>query len=94
MNDVQKIAEERASRPREKPIGAGMQTEHRIAKNAVVQQINALDGANIHKIAAKVLANRLKLILPLLISEEQSARLGKSTKGCQRIRQKKNSRNR
>ena len=52
MNDVQRIAEERAAQPRTKPIGSSMQSEHRIAKNAVVQQINALDGTRIQKIDA------------------------------------------
>ncbi len=52
MNDVQRIAEERAAQPRTRPIGSSMQSEHRIAKNAVVQQNNALDGTRIQKIDA------------------------------------------
>lgn len=52
MQDLQKIAAERAARPKERPVGASFETEHQRAKKALVKQIEALDGRNIHLIAA------------------------------------------
>ena len=52
MRDLKKIAAERAARPKEKPVGASFETEHQRAKRALVKQIDALDGSNIHMIAA------------------------------------------
>ena len=52
MNDVRKNAEERASRPERKPVGASFESERQRAKNALVKQLDALDGRNIRKIAA------------------------------------------
>lgn len=52
MRDLRKIAESRAAGIDNKPVGAGFETEHRRAKNALVKQIEELDGSNIHMIAA------------------------------------------
>ena len=52
MKDIQKIASERAARPKEQPVGSSFETEHQRAKRALVKQIDALDGSNIHMIAA------------------------------------------
>lgn len=52
MRDLRKIAEERAAKPKEKPVGASFETEHQRAKKALVRQIEALDGNNIRMIAA------------------------------------------
>ena len=52
MRDLKKIAAERAARPKEKPVGSSFETEHQRAKRALVKQIDALDGSNIHMIAA------------------------------------------
>ena len=59
MNDVRKNAEERASRPERKPVGASFESERQRAKNALVKQLDALDGRNIRKIAAAADALRL-----------------------------------
>ena len=53
MNDVRKIAEERASRPKGDPVGRSFETERQRAKKALVKQIDALDGSNIQMIAAR-----------------------------------------
>ena len=52
MQDLQRIAAERAARPKERPVGASFETEHQRAKKALVKQIEALDGRNIRLIAA------------------------------------------
>ena len=52
MQDLRKIAAERAARPKDKPIGSSFETEHQRAKKALVKQIEALDGNNIRLIAA------------------------------------------
>ncbi len=52
MQDLQKIAAERAARPKERPVGASYEKEHQRAKKALVKQIEALDGRNINLIAA------------------------------------------
>ena len=52
MDDVKQVAEERAARPKTAPVGAGFESERQREKNAFVRQIDALDGRNVHKIAA------------------------------------------
>lgn len=52
MQDLRKIAEDRAAKPKGKPVGASFETEHQRAKKALVKQIEALDGNNIRLIAA------------------------------------------
>lgn len=52
MQDLRKIAAERAARPKDKAIGSSFETEHQRAKKALVKQIEALDGNNIRLIAA------------------------------------------
>lgn len=52
MQDLRKIAEDRAAKPKGKPVGASFETEHQRAKKALVKQIEALDGNNIRMIAA------------------------------------------
>ena len=52
MQDLRKIAAERAARPKENPVGTSFVTEHKRAKKALVKQIEALDGSNIRLIAA------------------------------------------
>ena len=52
MRDLRKIAENRAARTDNRPVGAGFETEHQRAKKALVKQIEELDGSNIHMIAA------------------------------------------
>ena len=52
MQDLKKIAAERAARPKENPVGTSFVTEHQRAKKALVKQIEALDGSNIRLIAA------------------------------------------
>ena len=53
MNDVRKIAEERAAKPKGDPVDRSFETERQRAKKALVKQIDALDGSNIQMIAAK-----------------------------------------
>ena len=53
MNDVRKIAEERAAKPKGDPVGRSFETERQRAKKALVKQIDALDGSNIQMIAAR-----------------------------------------
>ena len=52
MQDLRKIAAERAAKPKDRPIGSSFMTEHQRAKKALVKQIEALDGSNIQLIAA------------------------------------------
>ena len=52
MQDLRKIAADRAAKPKGKPVGASFETEHQRAKKALVKQIEALDGNNIRLIAA------------------------------------------
>ena len=52
MQDLKKIAAERAARPKANPVGTSFVTEHQRAKKALVKQIEALDGSNIRLIAA------------------------------------------
>ena len=52
MQDLRKIAAERAAKPKGRPVGASFMTEHQRAKKALVKQIEALDGSNIQMIAA------------------------------------------
>ncbi len=53
MNDVRRIAEERAAKPKGDPVGRSFETERQRAKKALVKQIDALDGSNIQMIAAR-----------------------------------------
>ena len=52
MNDVRHAAEERAARPKKAPVGSGFESERQREKNALVRQLDAQDGRNVHKIAA------------------------------------------
>ncbi len=52
MDDVKRVAEERAARPKTAPVGAGFESERQREKNAFGRQIAELDGRNVHKIAA------------------------------------------
>jgi len=52
VQDLKKIAAERAARPKANPVGTSFVTEHQRAKKALVKQIEALDGSNIRLIAA------------------------------------------
>ncbi len=52
MEDVRRAAEERASRPKTAAIGASFESERQRTKNALVKQLDSLDGRNIRKIAA------------------------------------------
>ena len=52
MNDIRKAATERAARTRTTPVGASFESERQRAKNALVKQLDSLDGKNIRKIAA------------------------------------------
>lgn len=52
MNDVRQAAEECASRPKSSPVGASFESERQREKNALVRQLDALDGRNVRKIAA------------------------------------------
>ena len=52
MDDVRRVAEERASRPQSAPIGSSFESERQREKNALVRQLDAQDGRNVHMIAA------------------------------------------
>lgn len=52
MDDVMQIAQERAERPKTAPIGTGFESERQRSKNALVRQIDSLDGRNVRMIAA------------------------------------------
>ena len=52
MQDLRRIAERRAARPKNKPVGSSFESEHQRAKKAVVKQIEELSGSGIHLIAA------------------------------------------
>ena len=52
MEDVRQAAQERAARPKKAPVGASFESERQREKNALVRQLDALDGRNVHKIAA------------------------------------------
>ncbi|MBQ9902572.1 MAG: recombinase family protein [Clostridia bacterium] len=52
MDDVMQIAQERAERPKTAPIGFGFESERQRSKNALVRQIDSLDGRNVRMIAA------------------------------------------
>ncbi len=56
MDDVRHVAEERAARPKEAPVGAGFESERQREKNALVRQLETQDGTNVHKIAAAAAA--------------------------------------
>ena len=52
MDDVKKTAAERAARLKKTPVGSGFESERQREKNALVRQLDAQDGRNVHKIAA------------------------------------------
>ena len=52
MDDVRQAAQERAARPNRAPIGASFESERQRSKNALVRQLDALDGTAVRKIAA------------------------------------------
>ena len=52
MDDVRKAAEERAARPKKAPVGASFESERQRSKNALVRQIESMDGRNVRMIAA------------------------------------------
>lgn len=62
MDDVRKAAEERASRPRTAEVGASFESERQRSKNALVKQLDALDGRNVRKIAAAALGLVLSVV--------------------------------
>ena len=52
MDDVRRTAEERAKRPKTAPVGASFESERQRSKNALVKQLDSMDGRNVRKIAA------------------------------------------
>ena len=52
MNDVRRVAEERAAQPKTAEIGTSFESERQRSKNALVRQLDSLDGSNVRKIAA------------------------------------------
>ena len=52
MNDIRKIASERAAKTRTALLGTSFESERQRAKSALVRQLDSLDGKNIRKIAA------------------------------------------
>ncbi len=52
MDDFRQAAEERASRPKKTPVGASFESERQRSKNALVRQIESMDGRNVRMIAA------------------------------------------
>ena len=63
MDDVRRLAEERAARPREAPIGASFESERQRSKQALVKQIDSMDGRNVRKIAAATTGQEEERIL-------------------------------
>ena len=52
MDDVRRAAEERANRPKQGPVGTSFESERQRSKNALVKQLDSMDGRNVRKIAA------------------------------------------
>ena len=52
MNDVRQAAEERAARAKTASVGTSFESDRQREKNALVRQLDALDGRNVRKIAA------------------------------------------
>ncbi len=52
MDDVRQAAQERAARPKSAPVGASFESERQRSKNALVKQLDSLDGRTVRKIAA------------------------------------------
>ena len=52
MNDGRRTAEERAKRPKTAPVGASFEAERQRSKNALLKQLDSMDGRNVRKIAA------------------------------------------
>ena len=50
MDDVRKAAEERAKRPKSAPVGTSFESERQRSKNALVKQLDSMDGRNVRKI--------------------------------------------
>ena len=44
MDDVRRTAEERAKRPKTAPVGASFESERQRSKNALVKQLDSMDG--------------------------------------------------
>ena len=63
MDDVRRMALERANRPKQAPIGASFESERQRSKNALVKQLDSMDGRNVRKIAAVADAPREEKIL-------------------------------
>ena len=54
MDDVRQAAEERASRPKKAPVGASFESERQRSKNALVKQIESMDGRNLVDSAVEI----------------------------------------
>lgn len=52
MDDIRRIAEERAAKPNSSPVGSSFETDRQREKAARVRQINELDGSKVRKISA------------------------------------------
>ena len=52
MDDVRRVAEERASRPKTAPVGASFESERQRSKNALIKQLESQNGSNVRLIAA------------------------------------------
>ncbi len=63
MVDVRKIAEERANRPFNNPVGASFESERQREKKALVKQIDSLDRSSVRLIAAAAQADKEERIL-------------------------------
>ncbi len=63
MVDVRKIAEERANRPFNNPVGASFESERQREKKALVKQIDSLDRSSVRLIAAAAEAGEEERIL-------------------------------
>ena len=63
MDDVRHAAEERAARPKKTIVGSSFESERQREKTALVRQLDAQDGRNVHKIAAATTAQKDDRIL-------------------------------
>ena len=59
MDDVRQAAEERAARPKKAPVGSSFESERQREKNALVRQLDAQDGRNVHKIKKHLLSGEV-----------------------------------
>lgn len=67
MDDVRRTAEERAKRPKTAPVGASFESERQRSKNAMVKQLDSMDGRNVRKIAAVADAPQEEKILRVAV---------------------------